>query len=330
MAYEPRFTVTAKVLDNVIKITEVLTRIGVGNRGIIVPQLRRINRLRSVHSSLAIEGNSLSLDDVSAIIDGKRVAGPEDEITEVKNAYAAYNDMDSFDPFDKAHLLKAHGMMMNGLIGTAGAFRTGSEGIFDKDGNCIHLAPGPDLVPMMLDNILGWTKDSEYTMIIKSCVFHYQFEYIHPFEDGNGRMGRLWHTLLLSKYDDSFKWIPVESMIRRHQKGYYDAIEHSNQHSDCTAFLEFMTDMILEALKESVKTSIGEEAGYEGHLTSKEAMLYAMIRDGYYVDIAQAAMEMNVSRPTLNRCLKSLKDKGIIRKEGNKKSGTWAIVSQKV
>ncbi|MBP5395194.1 MAG: Fic family protein [Candidatus Methanomethylophilaceae archaeon] len=326
MPYEPRLTITPKILDNMVGITEKLTMANLNRKGSKLPQLRRANRLRSLHSSLAIEGNTLSIDEVSAIIDGKTVIGPHREITEVKNANSAYEMMDSFDPLRKDDLLEAHRVMMDGLVDHAGSFRTGSEGIFDGEGNCIYLAPGPELVPLMMDNLLEWLMVPDYPMILKTCIFHYQFEHIHPFEDGNGRVGRLWQTLLLSKIDDSFEWIPVESMIRKYQKEYYESIDLSNRTGDCTVFLEFMTGMILDALGEFAESTVSIECGET--LKGSEAALYAMIRDGYYVNIEQAAKQIGVSRPTLNRCLRSLKDRGIITKEGNKKSGIWKITEQ--
>lgn len=326
MAFEPRFTINARILDNLIGINGSVIKMGQMKGGTVLPMLRRANRLKSLHSSLAIEGNTLSLDDVSAIIDGKRVIGPKDEITEVRNAYSAYEGMDSFDPFDRDSLLKAHALMMDGLMEKAGSFRTGTEGVFDSDGNLVYLAPPPDMVPELVDDLLGWTNDSDYPMIVRSCIFHYQFEYIHPFEDGNGRVGRLWQTLLLSKYDESFKWIPVESIIRMHQKEYYHAIEQSNLSCDCTVFLEFMTGAILEALEGFEGSVVGEQVGRNVRLLHNETVLYAMIRDGYFGDIRQAAKQMDVSRATVNRCLASLKEKGLIRKEGNRKSGIWVAV----
>ena len=324
MALEPRFTVNAKILDNIMRITESLTKEKVRRNGGVTPYLRRINRLRSLHSSLAIEGNRLSLDEVSAIIDGKAVRGPKDEITEVMNANAVYEMMDSFDPYSKEDLLKAHGMMMKGLVRGAGTFRTGDEGVFDSEGNCIYLAPGPELVPGLVDDLLEWVRTSDYNMIIKSCVFHYELEYIHPFEDGNGRMGRFWQTLLLSRYDGIFRWIPVESSIRVNQKEYYDVIEQSNVSFDCTIFLEYMTGAILRAIEESEASSVRDESGMDS-ISFNEAALYAMIRDGYYRDVTQAAVQIGVSRATINRCLKSLKDKGLIVREGIRRGGTWKI-----
>ena len=322
MVREPRFIINAKILDNVVRITDLLTKENVRRNGGITPYLRRINRLRSLHSSLAIEGNGLSLDEVTAIIDGKTVRGPVDEVRGVLNANTVYAMMDSFDPFSKEHLLQAHGIMMKDLVKGAGSFRTGDEGVFDSEGNCIHLAPGPELVPRLMDDLLEWMKYSDHNMIIRSCVFHYELEYIHPFEDGNGRTGRFWQTLLLSTYDGLFRWIPVESVIRTYQKEYYDAIEQSIASSDCTVFVEYMTGAILRALKESTESSVREESGIGG-LTSNEAALYAMIRDGYFRDITQAAVQIGVSRATINRCLRSMKDRGIIIREGIRRGGTW-------
>ena len=327
MTYEPRFTITPKILGNMMEITEALTRMRYDCRETV--RLRRINRLRSLQSSLAIEGNSLSLDEVIAVIDGRLIGGPEDEIREIINAKTAYDMMDSVDPYSMDDLLRIHGIMMDGLVKDAGKLRTGYEGVFDGEGNCVHLAPGPNMVHILMEQLLQWTRESDYPMILKSCVFHYGLEYIHPFDDGNGRMGRLWQAILLSRYDKAFKWIPVESMIRSHQKGYYDAITESNSSGDYTQFIEFMTDMILRSLKKSIEESLKEDFKIKD-MTVNEMRLYSMIRDGHYENIGQAAELMKVSVPTLNRCLRSLKENGAIRKIGNKKTGRWVIVTNEM
>ena len=271
MTYEPNFTVTPKILDNLMGIAEAITLKGFSDRGTV--RLRRINRLRSLQSSLAIEGNSLSFDEITAVIDGRLVGGPQDEIREVTNAYAAYGMMDSVDPYSLDDLLRIHGIMMDGLVEDAGKFRTGHEGVFDGEGNCVHLAPSPGIVPALMKNLLKWTKESDFHIILKSCIFHYEFEYIHPFEDGNGRVGRLWQTVILSKYDGAFQWVPMESMVRSHQTGYYDALSKSNSTGDCTPFIEFMTDMILMSLKESIEESLRDEMNVEADMTVNEMRL---------------------------------------------------------
>ena len=328
MPYEPHFTITPKILGNMMEITEAITRKGYDGRETV--RLRRINRLRSLQSSLAIEGNSLSLDEVTAVIDGRIIGGPRNEIKEVLNANAAYGMIDSIDPYSFDDLLKVHRIMMDGLVKDAGKLRTGYEGVFDGEGNCIYLAPGPDMVPGPMKRLLQWTKESDYPLILKSCVFHYGFEYIHPFEDGNGRMGRLWQTILLSKYDRAFQWVPVESMIRSYQNDYYNVIAASNSSDDCTLFIEFMTDMILISLKRSIEESLRDNIGRNDEMTVNEMRLYSMIRDGHYENIVQAAELMKVSVPTLNRCLKSLRDNGVIEKIGNRKTGKWIVVADEM
>ena len=327
MAYEPRFTVTPKILDDIIEISKTIVRMEYIEK-MDTPRLRRINRLRSLHSSLAIEGNSLSLDEVTAIIDGKEVIGPKDEIKEILNADTAYKMIDTVDPYDVNDLLKMHKVMMDGLIDSAGSFRTGDEGVFDVDGNCIHLAPGPDMVPDMIGQLLEWIKESDYHVILKSCVLHYGLEYIHPFDDGNGRMGRLWQTILLSEHDSSFRYLPVESMIRSHQADYYDALAVSNSSFDCTPFIEFMTGMIRMTLKEYTEEAMRDAVGDD--MTVNEMRLFSIIRDGHFRDIGQAAKMLNVSIPTVNRCLKSLKDNGAIRKVGNKRTGRWEVITHEM
>ena len=330
MSWEPRFRITSEIAKNIVEITEIITKKDLGNFGNDSPQLRRINRLRSLHSSLAIEGNRLSIEEITSIIDGKMVVGPEREILEVKNANEAYNEIDSVDPFSIGDLLKIHGIMMKGLVDNAGSFRTEGEMVIDGEGRIVYHAPPPELVVPLITDLLQWVKDSDYPMIIKSCVFHYQFEYIHPFEDGNGRMGRIWQTILLSRYNESFRWIPVESIIRMYQSDYYDAIEYSNSESECTVFLGFMTDAILKALKESVESQLRESTAIDEDMTFNELTLYSIIRDGHFKNIDQAAKLMGVSVPTVNRCLKSLKDHGTIKKIGNKKTGKWIIVTNEL
>lgn len=223
------------------------------------PHLRKKNRIRTIHSSLAIEQNSLSLEQVTAIVDGKRVLGNPNEIREVRNAYDTYNMMLSLDPYAVKDLLKAHRMMMEGLIPENGRFRSGGVGVFAGDA-VVHMAPPARLVPGEIQDLFEWYKTSEMHPLIRSSIFHYEFEFIHPFADGNGRMGRMWHSLLLSKWNEIFYWLPIEELIRSRQQEYYNALGASNRESDSSAFVELMLEIILDTLRETTVVGNAEES----------------------------------------------------------------------
>ena len=207
--YQPLFTITPEVLSLAVEIGELIGRIS-GTAGLSAsPVLRRTNRIRSVYSSLAIEQNTLTLDQVTAVLNGKRVIAPPKDIAEVQNAFEIYERLDELDPFDVEELLKAHGVMVRGLTGEAGQFRSGNVGVVDAEGRVLHFGTLPEYVPGLVCQLLDWTKDSPTPMLIKSCVFHYEFELIHPFADGNGRIGRLWHTLLLSRWQPRPRLSPL-------------------------------------------------------------------------------------------------------------------------
>lgn len=248
--YKPPFRMTDRITNQVAAISEQIGRIKVLSRGSLNPHLRMENRIRTIHSSLAIEHNSLSLAQVTAIIDGKRILGNPNEIREVQNAYQAYAMMLSLDPYSVKDLLKAHKMMMEGLIRENGSFRSGGVGVFEGDA-VIHMAPPAERVPGEIQDLFDWYKTSEMHPLIKSAVFHYEFEFIHPFADGNGRMGRMWHSLLLGKWNDLFYWLPIEELIRSRQQEYYDALGKSDKEADSSAFAELMLDIILDTLKET-------------------------------------------------------------------------------
>ena len=237
---KPPFEITMSMLEQVAEIAELVGRISVSSTLSTNPMLRRTNRIRSVYSSLAIEQNTLSLEQVTAVLNGKRVLAPPKDIAEVKNAYGIYEMMDSLDPYSVEDLLNAHAVMTRGLTEESGCFRTGSVGVVDQNGNILHFGALPDYAPGLTKELLDWVKNCEIHMLIKSCVFHYELELIHPFADGNGRMGRLWHTMLLTRWKPVFAWLPVESMIHDRQEQYYAAINQSNFDGESTAFIEFM------------------------------------------------------------------------------------------
>lgn len=247
--YEPPFKVTNKIINLVAEISELVGRIHVSNKMNSNPRLRKENRIRTIHSSLAIENNTLSIEQVTAIINGKRVLGMPEEIQEVKNAFEAYDQMLELNPFSVKDLLKGHGLMMQSLVSEAGKFRTGGVGVFNGD-KLIHMAPPASLVRGHIENLLNWVEKTEMPMLIKSCVFHYEFEFIHPFQDGNGRMGRMWHTLLLSTFNPMFVYLPIESLIKKRQQEYYDALALSDAKSDSAVFVEFLLQVIYDALSE--------------------------------------------------------------------------------
>ncbi len=257
--YKPPFHTTDRITNLVAAISEQIGRIKVLSHGNLNPHLRKKNRIRTIHSSLAIEQNSLSLEQVTAIVDGKRVLGNPNEIREVRNAYDTYNMMLSLDPYAVKDLLKAHRMMMEGLIPENGRFRSGGVGVFAGD-VVVHMAPPARLVPGEIQDLFEWYKTSEMHPLIRSSIFHYEFEFIHPFADGNGRMGRMWHSLLLSKWNEIFYWLPIEELIRSRQQEYYNALGASNRESDSSAFVELMLEIILDTLRETTVVGNAEES----------------------------------------------------------------------
>ena len=221
--YTPIFTITPEILNLTYDIAADLERINIIREKALTPQLRKENRIITIHSSLWIEANSLTLEQVTAIVDGKRVAGSQKDILEVKNAITAYDELLERNPYKEKDLLRQHGLLMKGLIENAGKYRNSGVGVFDGKVP-IHVAPPPRQVPLLMSQLLDWTQSAKLPQVVKSCIFHYEFEFIHPFSDGNGRMGRMWQTLLLYQENPVFAWLPVESIIARNQQEYYRAL----------------------------------------------------------------------------------------------------------
>ena len=227
----------------------------------LTPHLRKENRIKTIHSSLAIESNSLSLEQVTAIFEGKRIWGHPVEIREVKNAFAAYEMMLTLDPYSITDLLKAHKAMMNELISENGKFRNCGVGVF-KVKTLVHLAPPADMVPGQIQDLFTWYQNSEIHPLIRSAIFHYEFEFIHPFVDGNGRMGRMWQSLLLGHWNEIFYWLPVEELIRNRQEEYYSALGKSGSDADSSAFVEFILQVILDTMQQTMFVGTSDVQSY--------------------------------------------------------------------
>jgi len=232
------------------KIVETVTKLEYGTGFKRDIRLHRKNRMRTIHSSLAIEGNSLTLGEVTAVIEGKVVAGKQTEIKEVKNAYEAYDKIMTLDPYDVKDFLKAHKLMTEGLVDEAGKFRSGDVGVFDGD-VAVHIGARPQFVSDLIKDLFDWAKDSGLHPVLKSAILHYEIETIHPFADGNGRMGRLWQTLLLAKWNSIFAWIPMESVMNQNRPEYYDALYYGQHSGDSSRFIEFTLLALLEVLQKT-------------------------------------------------------------------------------
>ncbi|MCF6312161.1 MAG: Fic family protein [Verrucomicrobiales bacterium] len=252
----PPYTITPAILDLLTRIAEEVGRLGLGDTSSPAsrsPQLRRKNRIKSIHASLAIENNTLSLEQVTALIEGKRVLGPPKEVQEVKNAFAAYEGLAGWSPYRIDDLLRAHALMMDGLVDRPGAFRSGGVGIA-KGKTVVHLAPPAEMVTGLMNDLLKWLKETDAHPLIASCVFHYELEFIHPFADGNGRVGRLWQTLILSQWKAPLAYLPIEDIIRKRQNEYYDTLAACDKVGNSTQLIEFLLTALLEALTETLAT----------------------------------------------------------------------------
>ena len=246
MIYKPPYTLTEEIVSLVAEISEQVGRLTLLNQQDL--RLRRINRIRTIRGTLAIEGNTLSEDQITAILNGRPVIAPQRQIQEVKNGLAAYEQMSKWHPEREEDLLAAHGVMMQGLIEDAGRYRSGDVGVMGRE-VVLHLAPPARRVPELMHDLFAWLKATSSHPLIASSVFHYELEFIHPFSDGNGRLGRLWQTLILYRWKPVLADLPVESLVHAHQEGYYRAIEESTQQSDAAPFITFMLSKILDICK---------------------------------------------------------------------------------
>ena len=318
---KPPFEITNRMIDYVAEIAELLGKLNVTDALSSNPTLRRSNRIRTIHGSLAIEQNTLSLEQVTAVLNGKHVLAPPKDIAEVKNAYEIYERLDELDPYSVDDLLIAHGIMTRGLVEESGMFRTRPVGVVDSEGNVLHFGTLPQYVPDLVMELLDWVKTSEVHMLIRSCVFHYELELIHPFADGNGRVGRLWHTLLLSKWNPAFAWLPVESIIHDRQQEYYDAINASNDAGESTLFIEFMLSAIKASLIEAINTSGEMSDGKMDKATLRWNKIQEYLKTHDYIMNANVRELCGVSAATANRILACFV--GLKRLTRCRKNGYW-------
>lgn len=313
--YKPPFTITNEILSYVSSVSEKIGRITATGNLESKPHLRKNNRIKSIHSSLKIEENSLSLGQVRDVINGKMVLGEQKEIQEVKNAYAAYEKFREINPYSIRDLKKFHGIMTKYVVEESGDFRRGEEGVFNDD-QCIFMAPPARFISQLMDKLFDWMDKERNSIhpLILSSVFHYEFVFIHPFSDGNGRMARLWHTAILSKWKPIFEYIPIESQIEKFQEEYYDAIAKCHVDGESTIFIEFMLSQI-DKILDDISMQISEEneqlseyikkmldvMEYDIPYTSKALMekLGLRSKEGFRRNYLRPAMDMNLIRMTI-------------------------------
>ena len=321
--YQPPFQISTTALNLVAQISELLGRWSVSAHAALAPQLRRDNRIRTIQASLAIENNSLSLEQVTAVLAGKRVLGQPREIQEVRNAFVAYEHMADWRPDSRNDLLSAHGLLMAGLVDAPGRIRRGDVGIYRGD-KLVHMAPPATRVGTLVDQLLGWLERTDTHPLIASCVFHYEFEFIHPFADGNGRMGRLWQTLMLGRWQPMLAYLPVETVIRSQQQDYYAALAASDKASDATPFVEFMLWTLHAAMTEAVLTGAPDQVS--GKMSGKvSGKILAAVRSNPDITIPELARLAGVSSRTIERNLQKLQRQGLLRRVGPAKGGHWEL-----
>ena len=324
--YQPPFSLTPALLNKTVEAGELLGRWSAGAQR-SSPLLRKENRIRTIHASLAIEHNSLSAQQVTAVMEGKRVLAPAKDIQEVRNAILAYEKLPGWQSHSVDSLLAAHRLLMFGLVDAPGKLRSGDVGIY-RESRLIHMAPPAGRVGHLVSQLCEWLRDTDLHPLISSSVFHYEFEFIHPFADGNGRMGRLWQTLILSEWRPELAWLPVETLIHGQQDAYYRVLRECDSRGNCTAFIEFMLDKIVLALREGLAHSRLEEepaAYYAERIRPTEERILALIGQQPAITIARLAVLTGLTTRTVERNLKSLQHKGRLLRIGAARSGFWQL-----
>ncbi|MDZ7923457.1 MAG: Fic family protein [Marinagarivorans sp.] len=335
---QPPFQLTHTMTKQVAEISELIGAWKAVNHGALVPELRRGNRIKTIQASLAVEQNTLSLEQVTAVLEGKAVLGLPREIQEVRNAFTAYEKLEQWQPQQVDDLLTAHRLLMHGLVDDAGRLRIGGSGIYQGQ-ELVHMAPPASQVPRLINDLLRWLNDTEAHPLIASTAFHYEFEFIHPFSDGNGRMGRLWQTLILSHWQPMLAFLPVETVIKNRQQDYYRILGEADKHADCSIFIEFLLTAIQESLADAIRqqhTVKTPETRVETSKTRVEArvekpiktedQILALLKIHAELSLVDVATMIGRSVSAVERAAAKLKTQKRLTHEGPKKSGKWKVI----
>ena len=319
--YKPPYTITSTILTQVSEISELISDIKHIEAKKITPKLRKKNLVRSITGSLQIEGNSFTEEKVTALLDGKRVLGTVKEVEEAKGAIKAYENLGNYNHAKLADLLQSHKLMMDALLNNAGSFRSGNVGVYGKDG-VSHVAPPPYRVAELMGELFDWLAVTNEHPLVVSSIFHYEFEFIHPFSDGNGRIGRLWQSVILIAYKDLFSYIPIESIVKENQQKYYGALEEAGTMGESTPFIEFMLGSILQSLKQFLKQNA--KSDQKNSLKSDQKIL-VLIKKNSKVTIREICDSTSLSESGVKKIIKKLKDEGVLVRVGALKGGHWEI-----
>lgn len=315
--YTPPYTITSKMLSLSTAISEAITHVEHHENNIITPKLRKINRIKTLAGTLEIEGNFLGEEKITAILEGKRVLGTMLEVAEAEGAINAYKEFEHYDPYQLNDLLKAHKILMKDILKTAGNLRSVNVGVGSKDG-VSHVAPPYGVVPELMGQLFKWLQSSDEHPLLKSCIFHYEFEFIHPFSDGNGRIGRLWQSVILYHWKPIFSAIPTESIIRDHQNAYYQALEDAGTAGESTPFIEFMLQVILETIQSSVKGSVNSSEN------TKDKIL-AHLQQYPTATIKELSELLDITTRGVEKQIANLKKSGRLNRVGSARKGTWVV-----
>lgn len=309
---KPPYKITGKILKLIASISEKIGEVNSVHLNRPPTELRKKNRIKTIQSSLEIEGNTLTIEQITAIVESRRVVGPKKDILEVKNAIAVYDYLDKLDPYDFESFCEAHGILMNGLIESAGKLRSKSVGIV-KGSEVAHVAPSSEMLKPLMNELFDYLRNDEDLALIKSCVFHYEMEFIHPFIDGNGRMGRLWQTLILKDSYPVFEFLPIEALIKERQGQYYEALGKSDDTGESTVFIEFMLEIILQSLEELLNIQ-------NINLTNIDRinLFKSIVKNDYFTRKEYLKSFREISSATASRDLKFAVENGIIEKLGDK------------
>ena len=317
MSYKPPYTITSKMLTLATSIGEELTKIEFEANKTITPMLRKKNRIKTLAGTLEIEGNFLGEEKITAILDGKRVLGSYREVLEVEGAINTYKEFENYHFDDLNDLLKAHKILMKDILKNAGNFRTVNVGVGNKHG-VSHVAPPFGVVPDLMRDLFEWLKNSDEHLLIKSCVFHYEFEFIHPFSDGNGRIGRLWQSVILYHWRKVFSAIPTESIIRDNQKRYYEVLEESGSLGESTPFIEFMLEVILKSIESSVNSSVKSSVNTEDKILE-------YLKQNPKTTIKELANLLNLTTRAIEKQIANLKNENKLIRVGSARKGYWEV-----